>query len=123
MGLGVLLVDDHAGYRHMARRVLELGGVDVIGEAVDGRDAIAKAALLRPHLVLLDVLLPDIGGFEVATCIAAMAHAPPVLLISSRPRADFGAQLDVVPAIGFLAKDELTAERVKALAAGSTGEQ
>ena len=62
----VLIVDDHADFRRTVRALLEADGFDVVGEAADGRLAIAEANRLRPRLVLLDIQLPDIDGFEVA---------------------------------------------------------
>jgi CheY-like chemotaxis protein len=51
----------------MARALLEADGFDVVGEAADGETALAEAARLRPALVLLDIQLPDLDGFEVAS--------------------------------------------------------
>jgi CheY-like chemotaxis protein len=64
--LAVLIVDDHEGFRQVARALLEADGVEVVGEAADGESAIAEVQRLRPQLVLLDIQLPDIDGFEVA---------------------------------------------------------
>jgi CheY-like chemotaxis protein len=64
--LTVLIVDDHEGFRQVARALLEADGIQVVGEAADGGSAITEAARLRPRLVLLDVQLPGIDGFEVA---------------------------------------------------------
>lgn len=64
--LTVLIVDDHEGFRQVARALLEAAGIRVVGEAADGESAIAEAERLRPQLVLLDVQLPGIDGFEVA---------------------------------------------------------
>ena len=61
----LLIVDDHAGFRALARRLLGSGGFDVVGEAADGRAAVTAARELRPDVVLLDIQLPDIDGFEV----------------------------------------------------------
>ena len=66
MALTVLIVDDHPSFRASARVLLEAEGFDVIGEAADGTSGIAEARRLRPDLVLLDVQLPDIDGFDVA---------------------------------------------------------
>ena len=71
MTLTVLIVDDHAGFRHFARGLLEAAGISVVGEAGDGRSALDAAARLRPGLVLLDIMLPDIDGFAVADRLAA----------------------------------------------------
>src|SRR5262249_13778798 len=62
----VLIVDDHAHFRRLARRVLEAGGFSVVGEAADGASALAAASELRPQLVVLDVMLPDLDGIAVA---------------------------------------------------------
>ena len=61
----VLIVDDHAGFRHAARALLEADGFRVVGESATGGEGLAAAELLRPDLVLLDVGLPDIDGIEV----------------------------------------------------------
>ena len=62
----VLIVDDHPSFRASARRLLEAEGFAVVGEAGDGAEALARAAELDPELILLDVQLPDLDGFEVA---------------------------------------------------------
>jgi CheY-like chemotaxis protein len=62
----LLIVDDHSGFRSLARRLLTAGGFEVVGEAADGHAAITATHTLRPDVVLLDIQLPDIDGFEVA---------------------------------------------------------
>ncbi len=68
MAATVLLVDDHPGFRAIARAVLEQAGYAVT-EAADGPAALAAARDLRPALVLLDVHLPDLDGFAVAAAL------------------------------------------------------
>jgi CheY-like chemotaxis protein len=80
----ILVVDDHSGFRATARRLLERDGWSVVGEAEDGRDALAATAALEPDVVLLDIGLPDIDGFDVAERIAQIGDAPSIVLISSR---------------------------------------
>ena len=65
MPASVLIVDDHAGFRLSARRILEVDGYEIVGEAEDGRAAIEAARRLRPDIVLLDVNLPDLDGHSV----------------------------------------------------------
>jgi CheY-like chemotaxis protein len=115
----VLVVDDHAGFRATARRLLERDGWTVVGEAVDGASALAAATALAPDLILLDVGLPDIDGFVVAERLADNppdgARRPAVILVSSRDRRTYGARVDASPALGFVAKDELDGSRLFAL--------
>jgi len=104
----VLIVDDHASFRALARRLLVADGFDVVGEAVDGAAAISAVDALRPDVVLLDVQLPDVDGFRVAEQLAGQVPPPLVVLVSSRARGDYGPRLDASPAAGFLAKAELS---------------
>ena len=111
----VLIVDDHAVFRASARSLLEGGGFEVVGEAATGAEALALAAELAPAIVLLDVQLPDLNGFEVAEVLRAMEHPPQVILTSTRDSGDFGSLLSEASAHGFLGKDELSADAVRAL--------
>lgn len=104
----VLIVDDHAAFRAAARSLLEAEGYDVVGEAIDGPDAVVEAERLRPQVVLLDIQLPGMDGFVVAERLAGTPHAPDVVLVSSRDAVSYGSRLGRAPARGFLAKSELT---------------
>ncbi len=109
MSTSVLIVDDHPSFRAGARRMLEANGYSVIGEAADGEAALEAVRELNPDLVLLDVQLPGIDGFEVAARLRdSGAAAPTIVLTSSRDRADFGDALAESPARGFIAKGELS---------------
>jgi DNA-binding NarL/FixJ family response regulator len=104
----VLVVDDHAEFRESARALLEADGFTVVGEAADGREAIAEAERVRPQVVLLDIQLPDLDGFAVARRLAAAPDPPAVVLISSRDAAAYGARLATAAARGFIAKRDLS---------------
>src|SRR5262245_19540586 len=104
----VLIVDDHAGFRGFARRLLEAGGFDVVGEADDGASALAAVAELWPDVVLLDVVLPDTDGFAVAARLAEERDFPVVVLTSSRAAADLGRRLERSSVRGFIHKDDLS---------------
>ena len=80
MAATVLIVDDHPGFRAAARRLLELEGYEVVGEAEDGMTALERIHELRPEVVLLDVQLPDIDGFEVAERLSTNGFMPAVVL-------------------------------------------
>ncbi|WP_214404908.1 response regulator transcription factor [Pseudonocardia lacus] len=108
----VLIVDDHPSFRSIARRLLVDGGFAVVGEAADGAGAISAARELHPDVVLLDVQLPDLDGFAVAAVLAAQPAPPAVVLVSSRSRADYGTRVGDSPAVGFIAKAELSGDAV-----------
>jgi len=111
----VLVVDDQGVYRRLLVRLLSASGFDVVGEAGTGEDAVRQVEATAPDVVLLDVLLPDFDGFEVARRVAAGATRPVIVLISSRQREDFGAILDLGLVRGFICKDQLTVERLNGL--------
>jgi DNA-binding NarL/FixJ family response regulator len=79
----VLIVDDHAAFRALARRVLQADGYDVVGEAADGQTGLDAAGSLQPDVVLLDVRLPDMDGFQVAGHLANCCTAAVVVTSSS----------------------------------------
>src|SRR5690348_341497 len=106
----VLIVDDHATFRGLARRLLEAAGFDVVGEAADAAAGVRRTDALAPDAVLLDVMLPDRSGFEVARELRAAHAAMRIVLVSSRTAEDFGAALTEAPADAFLTKAEFSAE-------------
>ena len=115
----VLIVDDHPEFRAAARALLEADGFTVLGEAADGESAIGAVAMLDPELVLLDVQLPDIDGFAVAErLLAGPRPAPAVVLISTRAASSYRQRLAASPALGFIAKSELSAASLSTLLAG-----
>jgi len=115
MSRTILVVDDHAGFRRSVRALLTAEGFDVVGEARDGRSALFEAERLRPTLVLLDIQLPDMDGFAVADALAVAPYSPAVILISSRERASYGPQLEVAKVSGFIAKNQINGDAIRAL--------
>jgi DNA-binding NarL/FixJ family response regulator len=108
-------VDDHPSFRASARVLLEAEGFEVVGEAADGAEALSEAGRLQPEVVLLDVQLPDIDGFDVASRLTGHDDAPAVILVSSRDGSDFGPLVTRSGARGFVPKAELSGDRVQAL--------
>ena len=113
--MSVLIVDDHPSFRASARRLLEAEGFDVIGEASDGQTAIVAAEELKPDLVLLDVQLPDLDGFEVAARLAALGSPSAVILTSSRNPAEYGTLVTEPVVRGFVPKADLSGAVITAL--------
>ncbi|HEX5191224.1 MAG TPA: response regulator transcription factor [Solirubrobacteraceae bacterium] len=115
MASTILIVDDHPGFRASARRMLEDAGYDVVAEAADGTSALAAARDLHPAVVLLDVYLPDLDGFEVAARLADGDDPPAVVLTSSHEADDFADSVTRSGARGFLSKRELSGPALAAM--------
>jgi DNA-binding NarL/FixJ family response regulator len=115
MARTVLIVDDHAPFRALARALLQLEGFEVVGEAADARSALDEVGRLRPSVVLLDVQLPDLDGFEVARRLAHVGDPPAIVLVSSRDRSAYRRRLAESPARGFIPKSDLSGAAVAAL--------
>lgn len=120
----VLLVDDHAFLRMGVKSFLELEeGIEVVGEAESGEEAVSAAASLKPDIVVLDLMMPGIGGIEAVRRMARMEHPPHVLVLSS-----FGQSAEMARALsagakGALAKDAPMDELVKAIRRINSGKR
>ncbi len=110
----VLIVDDHPSFRASARAILEADGFRIVGEAKDGATGLEALRRLRPDVVLLDVQLPDMTGFDV--CIeCGDLDATSIVLTSSRDAADYGSQVALSGASGFVPKGELSGAAILSL--------
>jgi DNA-binding NarL/FixJ family response regulator len=118
MGTTVLIVDDHRDFRAFARALLEAGGFEVVGEAVDGASALVAARTLKPAVVLLDVQLPDIDGFAVCEQLVGEDGPPVVVLTSTRDASSYRRRLGQSRARGFIGKAELSAPLLGTFAGG-----
>jgi DNA-binding NarL/FixJ family response regulator len=107
-GRRVLVVDDHPSFRKCVRALLTSEGFDVVGEAEDGESALALAAELSPDLVLLDIQLPDISGFEVVSRLHEKNPQLEIVLVSSRDGSAYGSSLGASGARGFITKGDLS---------------
>ena len=117
MATTVLIVDDHPTFRASARMLLEADGFEVVGEAFDGEAALQSTSALSPDLVLLDVQLPGIDGFEVARRLRANDSPAAVVLVSSRESRDYGTLAHESGALGFISKADLSGAALEALLA------
>jgi DNA-binding NarL/FixJ family response regulator len=119
MAVSVLIVDDNAGFRSFAGALLRRQGFDVVGEAGDGESGLDGARRLRPDVLLLDVQLPDIDGFEVARRLRADGAVTQVVLISARDRRDYGAAVGECGARAFVSKGEVSGPTLEAALVGT----
>jgi DNA-binding NarL/FixJ family response regulator len=108
----VLIVDDHAVFRARLQDLLTVEAFDVVGAAGTAADGLALAEGLRPDVVLLDVMLPDVPGFDVVVPMQKVGAA--VVLISSRDRRDYGSRVRDCGADGFLGKGEISGSAIRA---------
>jgi CheY-like chemotaxis protein len=113
----LLIVDDHEGFRSFVASMLDGDEFTVTGIAEDGETALEAVASLRPDLVLLDIQLPGIDGFEVASRISRTPSPPAIVLTSTRDAADFGARLRSAPVLGFVPKHEMSVGAISDLLA------
>jgi DNA-binding NarL/FixJ family response regulator len=118
--LSVLIVDDHAAFRALARNVLALAGFDVVAEAADGESALAAAARVNPEIVVLDVQLPGINGFEVTHRLLASSSPPVVVLVSTAEAVDYGRRIAESGAVGFITKSSLSGATLHAALRGES---
>jgi len=110
----VLIVDDHPSFREAARLALETDGYIVIGAVADGESAVIETLRRQPDIVLLDVGLPGMTGFEAASQLRDAASPAAILLTSSRERSDFGSRIVDSGANGFVRKEQLSGEVIRA---------
>jgi DNA-binding NarL/FixJ family response regulator len=120
----VLVADDQALVRGGFRLILDTqADIDVVGEAANGREAVAQARALRPDVVLMDVRMPEVDGLEATRQLLAAPDAPRVLMLTTFDLDEYVYAAMRAGASGFLLKDvrpEQLADAVRAVAAGDT---
>jgi len=122
MAIKVLLVDDHKILREGLKALLKgVADLEVVGEASDGREAIETAALCRPDVIVMDLVMPVMNGIEACQRIIAQFPSTAVLILSSsQDRANVTAALKA-GARGYLGKECIVAELEKGIRAVATG--
>lgn len=115
VGLRLVVVDDNQIFLAAARRLLTSEGAEIVGVASSSDEAMSNIASSAPDLVVVDLALGREDGLELARRIAALHHAPVVVLTSSRPAADLDDLIAASPAVGFVAKARLSVRSLDAL--------
>jgi len=118
----ILIVDDHLVVRHGLKVLLGTDpGLEVVGEAANGRKAIERVEQLRPDVVLMDLVMPEMDGVEATRRILARVPGTRILVLTS-----YGADRKLFPALdagvlGFLLKDSTAEQLVRAIRQVSRG--
>ncbi len=120
----VLLVDDHELVRAGVRKILDdVSGIKVIGEAGTGEEALKLARKSRPNVVLMDVKMPGIGGFEATRKIRRIDSDIRVLALSVCDNDLYPARLLQAGASGYITKGASTDEMVRAIRTIHSGQR
>jgi len=111
-----LIVDDSADFRDAATDMLGRAGIDVVGVACTGEEALARYADLHPDVTLVDVELGGESGFDVVERLhGADVPAPSVILISTHSEQDYAEMIAESSALGFLAKFALSPTAIRSM--------
>jgi DNA-binding NarL/FixJ family response regulator len=117
VALRCLIVDDSPHFGKEARGLLEHQGVSVVAVATSGEEAVRLAQTLDPDLVLVDISLGEESGFDVARRLVDGSDegAPAIIFVSTHDGEEFKGRIAASPALGFIAKTELSVERIRRL--------
>jgi DNA-binding NarL/FixJ family response regulator len=122
MSISVLLADDHAVVRDGLKVLLEAQhDIRVVGVAADGREAVARAAELEPHVVVMDISMPDMNGVEAARRIKDARADTRIVMLSMHSDAEHVYRALEAGATGYLLKNSAGAEVVAAVRAVHLG--
>ena len=113
--LSCLIVDDNALFLEGAADLLRREGLDVVGVASNGAEAIQLVSELRPDVVLVDIDLGDEDGLELAGQLSDLSPQANVILISTHSEEDLAHLIAATPALGFVPKTRLSAQAIRDL--------
>jgi len=119
----IVIVDDFAEFRRFVRSKLQGNGFHIVAEASDGLEAVAKAAELRPDLVLLDIQMPNLNGLEAAAQIRSVAPKSRLLFVSQNTDPEIVQSVMSDGAAGYLCKSKINHELVPAIEAALAGKR
>ena len=122
MKLRSLIVDDNETFLVSARRLLESQGVEIVGTATSGAEALELAAALSPDIALVDVELGEEDGFALAGELRSRSPATQVVLISTYGSDEMHGLIARSNAVAFLPKSLLSGDAVRALVDGDRRE-
>jgi DNA-binding NarL/FixJ family response regulator len=116
MAIRCLIVDDNSSFRQEMHGLLEEQGIEVVGTAASGADALQQIAELRPDVALIDIDLGGESGLALARRVAASGDAARgVIMISTHDQNRFADLIERSSALGFLSKTALSATTIRQL--------
>lgn len=119
----ILLADDHTILRNGIRAILEdEPGMDVVGEAEDGRTAVSLATQLKPDIVIMDIAMPLLNGLEATRQIKRTCPGVKVIILSMHDNEEYIIQVLEAGAMGYILKDAAARELIQALRTVYRGE-
>jgi DNA-binding NarL/FixJ family response regulator len=122
VGVKLVLCDDHRMMRDGLRSILEKAGLEVVGEAADGREAVQLAEQLQPDVVVMDVVMPELNGVDATRAIRARCPCVKVLGLSMTAEPRYVQTLLAAGATGYLLKSSAADELLEAVHAVASGQ-
>jgi DNA-binding NarL/FixJ family response regulator len=120
----VLLADDHTIVRNGIRSLLEgLADIEIVGEACDGAEALAKVKDLSPDVLMIDIAMPVMNGIEAAVQVSKLYKKTRCLMLSMHQEEDYILKSVEAGASGYLLKDNTREEMLRALRSVAAGEK
>ena len=123
MTISVVLVDDHTMLRQSLRRAIEAEGVEVVGEAGDGEEAVRVVLATKPDVVLMDVSMPRTDGIDATRQLVAADRTTRVVMLTMHADRDVIDRALKAGAVGYLTKDASIAEVVEAVNLAANGDR
>jgi DNA-binding NarL/FixJ family response regulator len=120
--LRVLLVDDHDLFRNGLRNLLEEQGVQVVGEAGGGQEAVRAVRELAPDIVVMDLNMPQMGGVEATRQITMIAPLTRVVVLTISDQDSDVMDAILAGACGYLLKDSSVQELMRGIGSAAVGE-
>lgn len=116
LSIRLLIADDHALVRSGLRSMLEREpGIEIVGEARNGREAVELCRSLRPNLVLMDVRMPEMDGLEATRAIKRELPETGVLMVTMHENRDYMLEATKAGAAGYVLKDASRNELISAV--------
>jgi DNA-binding NarL/FixJ family response regulator len=120
----VLLVEDFEAFRAAVRSILgKHGGLQILGEACDGLDAVRRAQELNPDLILLDIGLPELNGIEAARQILTVSRQSKIVFVTQESNPEIVQEAIHLGASGYVVKTRVAKDLLAAIDAVLDGKQ